>query len=647
MNSSRSTKTTCRNSNIMRFNGFLPLLLLASFLMGCKPASRAASPAPAPVTPTAVAPIVSPSPSNSQTTLPLPPAGQLYHASYPGGVTGEESDITLNDLRAYEAAAGKRAVWVYFSHNWYEGRAFPLETAAWIRTAGSIPYTRLMLRSDSEQGVAEPLFNLQNILDGQFDDDFRNWCASARDFGTPLLAEYGTEVNGEWFSWNGVWNGAGKTGGYGDPSEPDGPERFRDAYRRIIQICRDAGADNITWVFHLNAENWPAEDWNAFENYYPGDEWIDWLGVSLYGAQTPQDEYWEEFRSGMDAAYPRVAALTADKPIFIAEFGVTDNNPRGDQAAWARAALTDITAFRWPRIMGFSWWNEQWRNDDHPAHDTTMRLQDNSTLASVFQELVGNNSTVLGQFNLAGEPASNPVAGWWQPAAGLSWQWQIGNDAIDTAIEAAVYDIDLYVDQAIIDELHAKGRKVICYISVGSYEDWRPDADQFPPAVLGKDYAGWPGEKWLDIRRIDLLAPIMLARLDACAAKGFDGVEPDNMEIYTNNTGFPITYEDQLRYALWLADAAHQRGLAIGQKNASDQVANLVDIYDFAITEDYFYYNEAEAMLPYIKAGKPVFAAEYTDLPGDFAAFCKKSKQFNFSIILKNRGLDAWLQTCP
>jgi hypothetical protein len=235
---------------------------------------------------------------------------------------------------------------------------------------------------------------------------------------------------------------------------------------------------------------------------------------------------------------------------------------------------------------------------------------------------------------------------WWHPTVGLTWQWQIGDLDIDTSIEADVYDIDLYVDQAVIDELHSKGRKVICYMSVGSYEDWRPDKEQFPPEVLGNDYDGWPGEKWLDIRAMDKLSPIMRSRLDLCKSKGFDAVEPDNMEIYANNTGFPLTYEDQLKYALWLADEAHQRGLAIGQKNASDQVARLVEVYDFAITEDYFFYNEAEAMLHYIKAGKPVFAAEYTDLGGDFEAYCQKSKVLQFSTILKNRNLDAWIQTC-
>lgn len=236
---------------------------------------------------------------------------------------------------------------------------------------------------------------------------------------------------------------------------------------------------------------------------------------------------------------------------------------------------------------------------------------------------------------------------WWRPTVGLTWQWQLGDNEIDSSIEADVYDVDLYVPQSMIDELHAKGRMVICYISVGSWEDWRPDKDQFPPEVLGNDYEGWPGEKWLDIRQIDKLAPIMRARLDLCKSKGFEAVEPDNMETYTNNTGFSLTYEDQLRYAIWLADEAHQRGLAIGQKNAFDQVKDLVDHFDFAITEDIIFYNLAEDMKPFIEAGKPVFAAEYTDLGGNFASYCENSHKLKFSIILKNRDLDAWMQTCP
>jgi hypothetical protein len=246
-------------------------------------------------------------------------------------------------------------------------------------------------------------------------------------------------------------------------------------------------------------------------------------------------------------------------------------------------------------------------------------------------------------------PQTTPIpVGWWRPQPGLTWQWHISEPPVDTSVDAQVFDIDLFEnDAAVVAELHAQGRKVICYISVGSREDWRPDKDQFPPEVLGKDYDGWPGEKWLDIRQIDKLAPIMRARFDLCKAKGFDAIEPDNMEIYDNETGFPLTYDDQIRYASWLADEAHQRGLAIGMKNASDSIKDLLPSFDFAITEDCFDQGWCGEMLPFIQAGKPVFAAEYDDTSVDFKAACQKAKEMGFSVILKHRILTAFRVTCP
>ena len=244
--------------------------------------------------------------------------------------------------------------------------------------------------------------------------------------------------------------------------------------------------------------------------------------------------------------------------------------------------------------------------------------------------------------------SSPSAAEWWHPVPGLTWQWHLSDPPVDTTIDAQVYDIDLFDNDAtVVKTLHDQGRKVICYISVGSREDWRPDADQFPPQVLGKDYDGWPGEKWLDVRQIDLLAPIMLARLDLCKARGFDAVEPDNIEIYDNDTGFSITFADQLAYARWLADEAHARGLAIGLKNAADMVADSLLVFDFAITEDCFYQGWCDQMMPFIAAGKPVFAAEYTDTGVDFNAACAWGREHNVSFIQKNRILTAFRSTCP
>jgi hypothetical protein len=310
---------------------------------------------------------------NAQTIM-LPPAGSYYHGVYPGGQTGAEDDITPADVDSYEKAVGHRVAWVYFSNNWHQGEVFPLETASWIRERGAVPFIRLMLRSSIDNPTPDPRYTLDAILNGDFDAQLTKWGQAAKDFATPLILEWGTEMNGNWFAWNATWNG-----------HEAGAEKFRRAYRHIVETVRAQGATNITWVFHVNADDDPAESWNALENYYPGDDVVDWLGVSVYSAQTPQDDYWTNFSEQLDAVMPRLTAL-ADKPVFVLEFGATQNNPLGDQAQWADEALAALFTSRWPSIKGFSWWNERWQNDDNPANDSVMRVQENPALAAVFRE---------------------------------------------------------------------------------------------------------------------------------------------------------------------------------------------------------------------------------------------------------------------
>lgn len=251
------------------------------------------------------------------------------------------------------------------------------------------------------------------------------------------------------------------------------------------------------------------------------------------------------------------------------------------------------------------------------------------------------------------KPTSPPVGmsvatnhPFWIPALNTTWQWQL-SEPVDPSFDVEMFDIDMFDnDASMVAALHAQGVKVVCYISVGSWEDWRPDRDQFPESVIGKKYAGWPGEKWLDIRQIDLLAPIMRARLDECKAKGFDGIEPDNIDGYTNDTGFPLTYQDQLDYNIWLADEAHARGLSIGLKNDPEQVADLLPYYDWALTESCFAEGWCDQVAPFVAAGKAVFAVEYTDTGMRHDDFCPQALAMNFNAILKHRDLDAWREAC-
>jgi hypothetical protein len=215
---------------------------------------------------------------------------------------------------------------------------------------------------------------------------------------------------------------------------------------------------------------------------------------------------------------------------------------------------------------------------------------------------------------------------------------------IDTSVDAEMFDVDLFeTPEEVVEELRLRGRVLICYLSAGAWEEFRPDADAFPDSVLGNSN-GWPGERWLDVRRLDVLGPIMEARLDLCAAKGFDGVEVDNIDGYVNDTGFPLTADDQLAYNRFLADAAHARGLSIGLKNDVEQAASLEPHFDWAINEECALYQECGLLVPFIDAGKAVFHVEY-DL--DPSEFCALTSQIGFSSMVKRPDLDAWRRPCP
>jgi hypothetical protein len=232
---------------------------------------------------------------------------------------------------------------------------------------------------------------------------------------------------------------------------------------------------------------------------------------------------------------------------------------------------------------------------------------------------------------------------WWKPSPGTSWQWQLSG-VIDTTLDVHMYDIDLFATpQQVIDQLHRDGRIVICYFSAGTYEDWRPDKDSFPVEVLGSPLPDWPGERWLDIRQIDLLSSVMSDRLDLAVQKNCDGVEPDNVDGYANDTGFPLSYADQLAYNTWLAGQAHSKQLSVGLKNDLGQIGDLLSYFDWALNEECFTYDECELLSPFVAAGKAVFGVEYELDPADF---CPQANALNFDFLKKNWDLDAWRIAC-
>lgn len=219
---------------------------------------------------------------------------------------------------------------------------------------------------------------------------------------------------------------------------------------------------------------------------------------------------------------------------------------------------------------------------------------------------------LLGLTGCVVEPVapSSPLGDHWRPTGTMSWHIQYQGTMADP--DADVHNLDgVGTPAAQVDALHARGARVICYINAGASEDFRDDAGRFPDGVQGAALDGWPDERWLDIRELDVLVPIMATRMDECRDKGFDAVDPDNLNGFTQDTGFPLTQADALAYQRALIELAHDRGLGIGLKNTMELIPELADEVDFAVNEQCQQYDECDTYEPLIALGKPVFNVEY------------------------------------
>lgn len=225
---------------------------------------------------------------------------------------------------------------------------------------------------------------------------------------------------------------------------------------------------------------------------------------------------------------------------------------------------------------------------------------------------------------------------------GDKWQIQFNGELKDIAT-AKVFDLDLFsIDEALIKRLHKQGKKVICYFSAGTMENWRPDKFLLEKKLQGKPMKDWEGENWLDIRSTEV-RNLMSKRLDLAREKGCDAVDPDNVDEYTHESGFPLTAQDQLDYNKYLAKEAHKRKMLIGLKNDLNQVTDLVEDFDFAINESCADFNECELLKPFILKNKPVLTISYQ---GKSDKLCKEAKKMHLDLVFKNKKLDEKAEYC-
>lgn len=333
-----------------RLARLLQLLLFALLLLplgGCQ--ERAAAP-----------PSVAAAPQKTPKELVWPQSG-AYTGAYVDFGEAEDT-VTLEAIDGFAAKVGKHQAVIASSSFWGE-QTFPSKNMRLIHNYGALP---LLFWSPwdrpYEQGLPPDRFGLEAILEGKWDNYIDHWADEAKAFGEPLLVAWGLEMNGTWFPWSGWFYGGGKPIAGSNPPRFKGPELYKRAYHYVIDRVRARGVSNISWGFHINHYTSPHEDWNLPANYYPGDDYVDWIGASVYGMQFAW-QGWGQFHHNFDESYQQLCDLHPDKPVVVAEWGVGEFPKKGNKAEWLTRAFSDFKQ-RYPRVRVAVYWNERWQNQD-------------------------------------------------------------------------------------------------------------------------------------------------------------------------------------------------------------------------------------------------------------------------------------------
>jgi beta-mannanase len=298
---------------------------------------------------------------------PARPAGILTGAFMDFG--DNEDDVTLEKIEAFEGLVGKHQAIIASSSYWGE-QTFPAANMRLIARHGSIP---LVFWSPWDrpykEGRGPDKYSLTSIIAGAHDAYIDSWADGARDFGGTMIVSFANEMNGSWFPWSGVLYGGDKPapgGGF------QGPETFKAAWRHVVDRVRARGATNVKWVLHLMDFSMPYEEWNLADEYYPGADYVDWLGFSLYGAQFPADDRYPDFFSCFDWPYTELTEVDPTKPIMLCEWGVGEFPAIGDKGEWIRGAFRTMSnTAKYPRLQAAVYWNERWQNSANEADESS------------------------------------------------------------------------------------------------------------------------------------------------------------------------------------------------------------------------------------------------------------------------------------
>ncbi len=266
--------------------------------------------------------------------VPVPETG-CYHAAFTGNDTHQQF-VTL---------AKKEIAIEMFFMGWPE--AFPITKCTQISNNGSIPHITWMPQ------VSGSPFPLDGIINGTYDYYITTFANAAKAFGKPLFIRLGHEFNGDWYTYGGANNGGGTLNGFGDPTKADGPERFIAAYKHVHDLFAAQNVTNVVWIWCLNNSSSPTASWNVPEAYYPGDNYVDWIGFDGYNFGTSQT--WSGWVSFFNIYYPLYNKfVTYNKPMMIGEFASVENG--GNKASWIHDAYL-YTHYSFPKIKAITWFH--------------------------------------------------------------------------------------------------------------------------------------------------------------------------------------------------------------------------------------------------------------------------------------------------
>ncbi len=306
------------------------------------------------------------SPVSTTTTSTTLPAAVNYDTIKNGSYTGCAVGAFVNglgNLSSFQTSINKNLAVVLWYVSWPD--TFPTADAETVYNNGSVPLITW------EPWITNAAGTLEAIAGGSYEAYVRGFFLAAKAWGKPLFLRFAHEMNGNWYPWDGAHNGGA-----------EGGAKYVRAWKYIYNVRQAVGADNVFLVWCPNNASMPGDPWNDPASYYPGDQYVDWVGLDGYNWGYTA---WQPFDAIFGAAYQTLTALTA-KPLMIGEFASAEQG--GDKAAWISNALQRLGS-AYPGVKLFCWFNidkeRDWRIGSSSAAEAAMKnsLQNNSFLARI------------------------------------------------------------------------------------------------------------------------------------------------------------------------------------------------------------------------------------------------------------------------